>query len=220
MILNLFKRYFPFLILPVIIVGFSHPGFAYTAEYKQVLENAGGEPVYYDVWLDGDRMRMDTVIGGEKRVMIIREDGIYAYMPERKSYMRVPVMPKWPTGSRNPVDFAVWLKNKAEKESLGTETVYGYPCDVYRFRDEQSGSIVTAWIWQGNDFPLKIVLAGGLVESAVSFMDVRLNQPIPPETFQIPEGTFEFNPNSLGAMFDEMLQAEEQVRDDNSAQIY
>jgi outer membrane lipoprotein-sorting protein len=193
--------------------------FAYTAEYKQVLEAENGMPVIYDVWIDNDKMRMDTELSGEKRVLIIKEGGIYAYMPQRNGYMKIQTMPKWPVGARNPVDFALWLKNK-EKESLGTEVVNGYTCDVYRFRDEQSGSIVTAWIWQGNDFPVKIVLAGGLIESSVSFRDIKLNQPIAPETFQIPQDAKEYNPDSLGAMFDEMLQSEEQARDDSTAQIY
>jgi outer membrane lipoprotein-sorting protein len=203
------------------VMGFSaENGFAYTAEYKQVLETENDAmPIIYNVWVENDKMRMDTDLNGENRALIINESGIYALMPQKNTYMKIQTAPKWPVGARNPVDFALWLKDK-EKESLGTEVINGYTCDVYRYRDEQSGSIVTVWIWQGNDFPVKIVLAGGLIESTATFRDIKLNQPIAPEVFQIPQDATKYDPNSLGAMFDEMAQAEEQARDDNSAQLY
>lgn len=203
------------------VVGFSAANcFAYTAEYKQVLETDDESmPIIYNVWVENDKMRMDTDLNGENRALIINEGGIYAFMPKKNSYMKIQGTPKWPVGARNPVDFAMWLKDK-EKESLGTEVINGYTCDVYRYRDDQSGSIVTVWIWQGNDFPVKIVLAGGLIESTATFRDIKLNQPIAPEVFQIPADATQYDPNSLGAMFDEMAQAEEQAKDDNSVQIY
>jgi outer membrane lipoprotein-sorting protein len=201
-----------FLLISAVMSFAARDSFAYTAEYKQVMENADGNLIIYDVWVDGAKMRMDTEAEGEKSVLLIREDGVFAYMPARNTYVKITAMPKWPEGSRNPMDFAAWLKGQ-EKESLGTEVMNGYPCDVFRYRDQLSGSIVTVWIWQGKDFPVKIVFTGGRIESNVSFRDITLGEPIPPETFQIPKNAAEYNPNSLGAMFDAMREAEDSQRD-------
>lgn len=191
--------------------------YAYTAKYIQTVENPAAKneedpqntSIIYDVWLNDNNMRMDTEVNGAIRSMLIREDGIYTYMPRSNVYMKSPAMPKWPAGLRNPVDFVMWVKNH-EKETLKGEMMNGYMCDVFRYRDEASGSIVTVWIWQGHDFPIKIAFAGGLIESLITFRNVELNQPIPAEIFELPKDSKEFNPNSLSAMFEEMMSVEEE----------
>lgn len=58
---------------------------------------------------------------------------------------------------------------------------------------------------QGKDFPAKISFSGGLIESMVIFRDIKLDEPISDEVFDIPKDAQKYNPNSLTAMFDEMV---------------
>jgi outer membrane lipoprotein-sorting protein len=197
-------------IFSVIFFG-AHGAFAYTATYKQVMEVPGAEggTMTHDVWLNEDNMRIESIVDGEKKVIITRKNDIFMYLPARNSYTRLPQLLPGSDGAKNPVEFVKKLKAMDKKESLGTETINGYVCDVYRYRDELSGSIVTVWVWQGKDFPAKMVFAGGMVENSVTFRDIKLDEPIPAEIFELPKDAKEYNPNSLASMFDAVMEGQE-----------
>lgn len=189
----------------------AHGALAYTATYRQVMEFPGAEGgiMTHNVWLNDDNMRIETIVDDEKKVIITRKNEIFMYLPARNTFTRLPQMFPGTDGTKNPVEFVKKIKKMENKESLGTETINGYVSDVYRYRDELSGSIVTVWVWQGKDFPTKMVFAGGLVENSVTFMDIKLDEPIPAEVFELPKDAKEFNPNSLAAMFDEVMEGQE-----------
>ncbi|MDD3088457.1 MAG: hypothetical protein PHT95_00730 [Candidatus Omnitrophica bacterium] len=180
------------------------PAYGYTANYKQHVETNDGFVVAYDVWIDEENIKMDAaMISGERRVLLVNKDGVLAYMPSSDTYIKMNSSPNWPVGTRNPIEFVRWLKTR-DKETLPEETIDGYPCLGYRFMDTESGSIVTVWVWKDKDFPVKIVLAGGLIESVTRFSDIKVDIPVPEGTFSLPDTAREYDPNSLRAMFDDM----------------
>lgn len=184
---------------------FAQNAHAYTATYKQSIELPGGGSMTHEVWLYDDKMRIESVVDYQKKVLISRKDAMFTYIPDKNIYIKHPALPPGPEATKNPIEFVKKLKTM-EKETLGTETMNGYTCDVYRYRDDLSGSIVTVWVWQGKDFPVKIVFAGGTVENMVTFRDIKLDIPIPAEMFELPKGANEYDPNSLSAMFESMMQ--------------
>lgn len=179
---------------------------AFTAKYRQSMSGPDGAEIVYQVWMSDKKMRMETDFGGETRVLLFNEDGRYTFLPAQNLYFKLPSLPVTQNDTNNPVEFVRQVKSR-QTEALGTETVNGYLCDVYRYRDEDTSSIVTVWIWKEKEFPVKIGFAGGLVESTILFRNIEINQPVADDLFKIPESASEFNPNSLGAMFEAFEEA-------------
>lgn len=181
-----------------------HNVWAFTAKFRQSMTGPDGSDIVYNVWMNDKKMRMETDFGGEKRVLIFKEDGSrYTYFPGRNLYVKMPGLPVAQSDSSNPVEFVKQLKSQ-QPENLGSETIDGYLCDVYRYRDANTSSIVTVWVWKEKEFPVKIGFAGGLVENTILFRNIEIDQPVADNIFEIPAGASEYNPDSLGAMFDEM----------------
>ena len=161
---------------------------AYTASYKQtVTAGQGGVPAMeMRVWVKDDKMRVETGVGGEQGIMIFKDKEVYSYVPQQGMWMKVPnsqdVEFKYVEDSEKYVQY---LQEQGAVKT-GTETVNGYPCDVYVYSDKTTGADITTWVWQEKDFPVKMTIAGRGMSTEVLFSNIRINEPISEELFEIP----------------------------------
>ena len=187
-------------------IVFAQPALAFTASYKQVITANGKVVMEADFWMKDERMRMESAPGGQKMIMITREDGVYNYMPAQNTVMKMPVDSPMgaqkPNYVKDPDDYMVFLKNVGA-QMVGSEVIDGNPCDIYEYKDLQSGmnSDVKVWVWKQEKFPLKMYIKSSYGESEVLFKEVRLNVPIEDSMFEVPKNAKMTDLSNMGQGF-------------------
>ena len=130
---------------------------------------------------------MESDAGGEKFVLINREDGVYNYIPSQNMLTKIPRIEQKINYLDGVEDFVSYLK-KVDAKIVGVEDFNGVNCDVYEYFDTDSDSQVVAWVWKEKNFPLKIEIKNYFGKTSVIFDDVKINEPIPESFFELPQG--------------------------------
>ena len=139
------------------------------------------------VWVKDDNMRMESALGPHKNVTIIRKEGMYTYLPAQNILTKVPrVEEAGQGGVKNPLEYIEYLKARQAKK-VGSEVVNGYKCSIYSYKDDLSGSDVTVWVWETKKFPVKVNIKGMGEDTTVVFSDIKLNEPVSNDLFQLPK---------------------------------
>jgi len=161
---------------------------AYTVSYRQtVTTGQGGAPaIQMRVWVKDDKMRVETDTGSGQGIMIFKDKEMYTYVPQQGMWMKMPHGQDAEFQYVEDSEKYVQYLEKQGAVKTGSETVNGYPCDIYEYKDKQSGADVTAWVWKEKEFPVKMVLAGPGIDSQVLFSNIRVNEPISDEMFEVP----------------------------------
>ncbi len=129
--------------------------------------------------------RMDQEEGGQKIVIIVdQEKGITrAFLPAKKMYVEMNTTD--PRSLMNdPFQGTKFLATRLKPEKTGRETLNGFECDIYTFKD-QGKELVVEWISSSLGFPLKIV--NHSTNRTVELKNVRTGPP-DDSLFQIPNG--------------------------------
>jgi outer membrane lipoprotein-sorting protein len=185
-----------------------------------VQSGPGGQvTIHSKVWITPTQGRVDVTdpINGEQKIFITN-GFYYQFDPKAKEAVKAPLPPALKKSQDN---FAFLLTQFAFDVSgpmkiakkVRTETVSGYPCDVYATSKTQEdpeaktdpgknrGSLtvsITVWKPQSAapDFPIKVVHNAKLVKPdatmdktiTITLSDIKLNGPIPPSVFAVPTG--------------------------------
>jgi len=159
-----------------------------TVYYTQIVKtNYGVSDAIVRVWVKDEKMRMESDAGGEKFVLINREDGVYNYIPSQNMLTKIPRIEQKINYVDEVEDFISYLK-KVNAKIVGEEEFNGVNCEVYEYLDTDSDAQVVAWVWKEKKFPMKIDIKNYFGKTSVIFDDVRINEPIPESFFELPQG--------------------------------
>ena len=157
---------------------------AFSVSYDQQATTKG-MVIRSAVRLKDGRFRAESTMEGIKSGVIRNDSGVYQYLPDQHLAMRLPALDpaQYPLGE--PEDYQEYL-DQNEAQRVGSETINGYPCDIYEFNDQ--GDLITAWVWTEHPFPVKVVQrgAGGGGLMTVELSNIQIDAPIGEDTFQLP----------------------------------
>jgi hypothetical protein len=171
---------------------------AFSAAYDQEI-TAQGQVIRSTVMLKDEQFRMEFEMKGMPAVIVRNASGIYQYLPRERAAMRLPAS----MVPQNPLQDArgyVAANHLDELQPVRSETVNGYPCDVYQFPDPTTGGMTTAWIWTAQRFPVKIEqqTRQGPVTAVLS--NIRVGAAIAESMFQLPAGVEILDMGEAGMM--------------------
>ena len=157
---------------------------AFSVSYDQ--ETTQGRQVTTGkVSMKDEMFRMDTTAEGQTMAIIHNASGTYTYMPAEGMAMKLAAL----NASQRPIEHAdnypQYLQER-HAERIGTETVDGHSCEVYRFTDPEIQGTVTAWVWIEKQFPIKMEIDDGSAKTLVEIRNVQLGAVIPDAAFQLP----------------------------------
>ena len=159
---------------------------AFSAAYDQEITTQG-QVIRSKVLLKDEQFRMEFEMGGMPAIVVRSASGVYQYLPNERTAMRLPssMVPQ------NPLQDArgyVATNKLDDLQPIRSETINGYPCDVYQFPDPTTGGMTTAWIWEAQRFPVRIEqdTRQGKVTAVLS--NIRVGAVIADSVFQLPPG--------------------------------
>lgn len=176
-------------IISVLVMVFGLTGYAeaYSVSYREIITNGQGNVnMIMKVWAKDGDMRMESTADGEAFVIFIKNDGIYNYIPSQNIVTKIPQMQQRFNYIENPENYIDHLKSMGAQK-IGTENTNGYLCDVYKYQDPQTGANAKVWVWTKKNFPVKLTSYGPQGKIEILFTDIKINEPISNELFELPE---------------------------------
>jgi outer membrane lipoprotein-sorting protein len=177
---------------------------AISASYDQTV-TGDGHTVTSRVYLQDDSMRIESSMSGVQSIVIKNSEGMFTYMPEQQMAMRLAeldVQQQTVAGVDNYVEYLSGLS----AERVGSETVNGYDCDVYRYNDPEGEGVTTAWVWKEHQFPVQVQVQGPKGTTLIKMSNVQVGQAHPDSLFQLPAGVQVMD---MGAMMQQMMNVQE-----------
>ena len=130
--------------------------------------------------------RMETTAQGQTAVIIHNREGTFMVMPSEGMAMKTTLHPgQGPI--RGASNYAQYLQQH-HAERIGSETIAGRACEIYRFSDPEAGGTVTAWVWKEKMFPIQLEIEGTDGKMLIELSDIQLGAKIPDAAFQLPDG--------------------------------
>ena len=155
----------------------------FSASYDQRVTH-GDEVIDCTVHLQDTFVRIESVAEGQKIIVLKNQQGMFNYLPEAGFAMRLSdIEPQYHPMDQMDANFL----GAHQATQLGQETVHGYPCDLYQFQDPGQGTI-TAWVWQGHQFPVKVKVESSTGTTVAELSNVRLGVSFPDSEFALPAG--------------------------------
>jgi outer membrane lipoprotein-sorting protein len=178
--------------LPAVAHGFS-------GSYDQTVTNAG-EVTRAKVIIDGEYFRMESTLMGQVAVFIRNRDGLFHYLPTLGMLTKMPPQSE-EEGMilKDAADVEAYLQARQGKW-VGSESVNGYPCDVYQIVDPKTGGPGKIWIWKPHRFLVKSETTGPSGMTAMELTNIQLGEAVPESTFDLPEGVAVMDGGMLGAL--------------------
>jgi len=110
---------------------------AWSVSYDQ--ETTQGREVYQSkVSLKDELFRMDMTVEGQASIIIHNAEGTYTVMPSEGVAMKTPNLRAGQRPVRGAGNYAQYLQQQ-HAERIGSETLDGRACDIYRFSDPEAG---------------------------------------------------------------------------------
>jgi outer membrane lipoprotein-sorting protein len=158
------------------------------------------------VWVTESQARADLKhpLGGD--MMVLLTDGaVYQLSPKDKQGIKGKLPPEIKPGQDN---FDRFIRSLAfngsevvkSAKKVGTGTVAGFPCDIYRQSETKQGSTRSIQVWMPQKmnprFALKAIIETSVKKPGVSMKEtlnvtlsnVKVNAPIPASVFAVPKG--------------------------------
>jgi len=158
------------------------------------------------VWITSSQARADLKhpLGGDMTVLLT-DGAVYQLSPKEKQGVKGKLPPEIQPGKDNFDHFMKTLAFnggevvKAAKK-IGTGTVAGHPCDIYKHSEKKQDAVRTIQVWMPQKlqpkFALKAIIETSMSKPGVSMKEslnvtlsgVKVNQPIPAAVFKVPAG--------------------------------
>lgn len=160
---------------------------AFSVSYDQTMTQ-GGKVMTAKVVVKDELFRMEMAVGAQPTITVKNASGVYSYLPKEGMAMKLPAvgMSQQPAADANR-DYKAYLRER-QAELVGQETVNGYPCEVYRFRDPHTQGMTTVWVWKEHEFPVKFELSGLGGGTVVELTNVHLGVAVNDALFELPTG--------------------------------
>jgi outer membrane lipoprotein-sorting protein len=157
---------------------------AFSVSYEQKVTK-GREVYAAKVAMKDEMFRMEAKVEGRASVIIRNAEGTYTYMPDEGMAMKLPLLDESQQPVKHADNYAQYLK-EVKAQRLGSETVNGHPCDVYRFTDPSVKGATTAWVWTQKQFPIKLEIDSPDGKVIVELTNIQIGADIPESVFRLP----------------------------------
>lgn len=173
---------------------------AYSVTYDQ--KTTQGRDVFTSkVALKDERFRMEMTVSGQTSIIIRNQAGTFTVMPSEGMAMKLDALnpSQQPiSGARN---YAQYLQER-HAEKIGSETIGGRACDVYRFADPQTRDTTTAWVWIEKQFPIRLEIDDPKGKILAELTNIQLSANIPDAAFELPA---DVEVMDMGSMMQNMM---------------
>lgn len=150
--------------------------------YYEMVTTGGGMPAQTSkVWIKGNKMKVETVIDGEKMITILDDDA-HTMKVYYESDGMVLVMTYQPQDSALDETEGIIDYNPV---ILGTETYDGKVCLVVQYNIE--GTVTKMWIWKQYGFPIKVEATTSDGTYVVEYKNIVFNN-VSDDAFVLPSG--------------------------------
>jgi outer membrane lipoprotein-sorting protein len=157
---------------------------AFSVSYDQTVTQ-GRQVMTGKVSMKDKMFRIDMTAEGQATATLHNASGTYTYMPAEGMAMKLPGL----NASQRPIEhadnYAQYLQEQ-HAELIGTDTVDGHPCEMYRFTDPDTGDLVTAWVWTEKQFPIKMEFDDASGKILVEIRNIQLGAALPDALFELP----------------------------------
>ena len=159
---------------------------AFSVSYDQKV-TLGRQVMSSKVSMKDQMFRIDMMAEGQATATLHNASGTYTYMPAEGMAMKLSAL----NPSQRPIEHADNYQQYLQErhaQRIGTETVDGHPCEIYRFTDPDTGDLVTAWVWIEKQFPIKMEIDGAEGKILVEIQNLQLGAALPDALFELPPG--------------------------------
>ena len=123
---------------------------AFSVSYDQ--KTTEGRKTYQSkVQMKNALFRMDMAMGGQETFILRNADGTFNVMPSEGMAMKMPQLHPGQGPIQGAENYAQYLQSR-HAELIGSETVDGKACDMYRYTD--ADGTTTVWVWKEKMFPV------------------------------------------------------------------
>lgn len=159
---------------------------AFSVSYDQKTIS-GGRAITSKVTVKDKQFRVESTVDGMSSIILHNSSGTYHYLPAQHMAMRLASMEVAGSPVSDLDHYHGYLTERNAK-LIGTDTINGYSCDVYRYTDPANGDTTTAWVWKGKQFPIKLEQQGRQGVTSAEMSNIQFDPLIPDAAFQLPSG--------------------------------
>ena len=159
---------------------------AFSVSYDQEV-TAAGRVITSTVRLKDEQFRIETPVEGITNVIVRNRSGLYHYKLNERTATKLSPSSVLEYRADDLENFSGYLADQ-HAALVGSETVNGYPAEIYRFTDPSSGGVTTTWVWKDKQFPVKIEQESPEGKIVAVMTNVQLGVDIPDAVFQLPAG--------------------------------
>ena len=137
------------------------------------------------MWVSGQKMKTETVVQGQKMIMII--DGasnvVYNYLPEQNMAMKIAYDPT--TATKTPTQISEEM-DITKAKFLETATCDGVKCKVVQVQEPEGKTQSKIWIREDYGLPVRVEMTDSTGNKTVmEYKNLRVGA-IPADTFALP----------------------------------
>ena len=159
---------------------------AFSVMYDQTVTQ-GSRVMTGKVAVKDELFRMDATVDGQEAVTLRNASGTYTYLPKEGMAMKTPKLNPAQQPVQHSDNYQQYLQEH-HAERIGTDTIDGHHCDIYRFTDPAIQGTATAWVWTEKQFPVKMEIDGPDGKTVVELTHLQLGVAVPDSAFQLPAG--------------------------------
>jgi outer membrane lipoprotein-sorting protein len=152
-----------------------------TISYTVETSGPGTPTVEMQVWMEGNKVRVEMNEQGQHVIYIANYDAgeAYMYMPDQGIAMRIDISMAPQPEYEDVQDIAGY-----NYTVIGTETMDGKVCLVVEY--SAAGATVKSWIWKEHGFPIRTEMTTSAGKAVTVFKDLDFSD--------IPDSLFELDP--------------------------
>ena len=169
----------------VMWLGASADAAAFSASYDQKMTQ--GRDVYTStVAMKDGFFRMEMTMGGATSIILRNAQGTFTVMPDEGIAMKTPALQPGQEPVEGADNYGQYLQQR-QAERIGSETIDGHACDVYRYTDPAAEGATTVWVWKDKMFPVRVEMDGPDGKMVTELSNIRLGAAIPDSAFALPD---------------------------------
>ncbi len=157
---------------------------AFSASYDQKVTQ-GRQVVAGRVTMKDEMFRMEATVDGQAAVTIRNASGVYMYLPAEGMAMKMSGLNPSQQPIQHGENYQQYLRDR-QAERIGSETVDGHSCDVYRFTDPAIAGTTTAWVWIEKQFPLRMEVDDSDGKTVIELTNIELGVAVADTAFELP----------------------------------
>lgn len=151
--------------------------------YDYVITNSDGS-ITGKLWVDGSKMRSESLMANQKTITIVDGQAVYVYMPDQRQAMKMPYDKN--KHADTPGTYTEDI-DATKLKVLETVNYDGYPCKIV-FTKTEDKQETKLWLRVSDGFLMKVEFAGDDGDKiVVEYKNVKVGS-VPADLFRLPAG--------------------------------